>query len=550
MLAYLSSLKSATLGADVRGPRVTVMIITYNHSKFIARALDSVLEQKVDFPLAIHVIDDCSTDGAQDIIRDYAARYPGVVIPFINEVNIGREVTQKNFYRGMCTLDGDYMAILEGDDCWTSPERLRSHVEFLEANPDYVACAHNVLKVFEDGSKPELYIKGAVKETHDIDDLIALRSFFHASSLTFRNVFRGRVPRYLRSPLSCDIFINIAHAQYGKIHYTPDVWSLYQVHAGGMFSSMSQTRGWMWNIDSFVACNRWLGYRYLLQFAETIYRYCTTLDMQGREEDGLTPEKRLAYTALRKRYRRLAFAYRRLDMFLARWVPGRRARGAPAKLNLGSGARLLLDCVNVDVRRDLDPDLVVDLERTPWPWPDNYAEEVRLTRSLEELGADLRTFDAVMRELYRVCRPGARVRIVARHPAHDSFVDDPACVRVVSPDVLKQFDALASGSMALGGRWRRRPIDFEIVGRSAVLDEPYKTRLDRGELSSEAAGALMRSQRNVCRELRIELRAHKPPRAPSPPRPWPASWMQRTRRPRAAIPAPAHTQPSRAVENA
>ena len=99
------------------------------------------------------MIDDCSTDGAQDIIRDYAARYPGVVKPFINKKNIGPKVTQKNFYRGMRTLDGDYMAILEGDDYWASPHRLQTHITFLEANPDFVACANNALKVYEDGSQ-------------------------------------------------------------------------------------------------------------------------------------------------------------------------------------------------------------------------------------------------------------------------------------------------------------------------------------------------------------------------------------------------------------
>lgn len=116
------------------------MIITYNHAKYIARAIDSVVSQDVDFPIAVHIVDDCSTDGAQDIIRDYAARYPGVVKPFINKKNIGRKVTQKNFHRGLLTLDGEYMAILEGDDFWSATDKLRKQVEFLEANPDFVAA--------------------------------------------------------------------------------------------------------------------------------------------------------------------------------------------------------------------------------------------------------------------------------------------------------------------------------------------------------------------------------------------------------------------------
>ncbi len=490
------------------------MLITYNHARYIARALDSILEQKVDFPFAIHVIDDCSTDGAQDIIRDYAARHPGVVKPFINKKNIGRKVTQKNFYRGLRTLDGEYMAVLEGDDCWTSPDRLRAHVEFLDANPDFVACAHNVLKVYEgDAKPPELYLKGPVKEVHDIEDLIGLSSFFHASSLTFRNVFRGRAPRYFRSPLSCDIFMNIAHAQFGKIRYTPDLWSLYQVHGGGLFSSMSQTKGWMWNIEGFLAFNRWLGFRYLPQFAQTIYRYCDTLLVSGREEDGLTSEKRRRYEALRRRYRRIERACRWADVLAAKWIPGRRARGAPVKLNLGCGRRKWRDCVNIDIRPEVDPDMVVDLERTPWPWPDGYAQEVRLIHALEHLGADLAQFDRIMGELYRICQPGGRVHIRAAHPRHDSFMDNPACVRPVTAGVLRRFDAVATAEpVTHAAKPKPSKVDFEIVNRQAVVAEPYLSRLQNGQLSRQQVDELMKQNFNVCADVLIELVAHKPPR--------------------------------------
>jgi len=487
------------------------MIITYNHAKYIAEAIDSVLAQKTDFPFAIHVIDDCSTDGAQDIIRDYAARFPGVVKPFINKKNIGNKVTQKNFYRGFCTLDGDYIAFLEGDDYWASPTRLQTHVAFLDENPDFVACANDTLKVYEDGSRePHLFLQPPPKEVHDVEDIIGLTSFFHASSLTFRNVFRGRVPRYLRSPLSCDIFINIAHAQHGKFRYFPEPWSVYRAHGGGLFSSMHETKGWLWNIDGLRACNRWLRFRYFRLFGKAIYRYCDVLLADGREDEYLTKKKRLKYERIRRRYRAIEQAAVWVDGLLFKWIPGRR----PAKLNLGCGRRQDRSVTNVDIRRDVSPDMVVDLTRARWPWADNYAEEAYFHYSLEHMGHDFETLERIMRELYRVCRPGALVSIIAKDPRSDAFQDDPTCTRIVSPQIIALFDNRAAAHPTLGAVAKRNNVDFEITFRSSKVEEPYWGQFQRGEISRKEMTRLMAEGFNICSAYTIEMTVQKPPRPP------------------------------------
>jgi|GEM_PF-1469622 len=492
------------------------MLITYNHAKYIAQAIDSILAQETEFPFAIHVIDDCSTDGAQDIIRDYAARHPGKVKPFINKKNIGNKVTQKNFYRGMQTLDGDYIAILEGDDYWLSPQRLQAHVEFLEANPDFSACANHTLKVYEDGSQePHLFQPPPPKDVHEIEDLIMLYSFFHASSLTFRNVFRGRVPHYFQDPLSCDIFVTIAHAQFGKIRFFNEAWSVYRAHSGGLFSHMSQTKGWMWNIDSFRACNRWLRFRYFPIFARTIWNYCDLLLANGREEDGFTQEKRREYTAIRRRYRKLEKAWHWLDVRLGKALPGWRPKSAPAKINMGCGHRQPLRMFNVDIRPEVDPDLVVDLERTPWPLPDDYAEEVLFDRALEHTGRDFDAFQGIMRELYRICRPGARVVIKAKHPWNNIFINDPTCVRIVSPAIISLFDRQTPATADPEPVAAKNGVDFEIIQRMVNLDEPYRSMFQNGEISEEEAARLIDSSLNVCSDFQIELQVHKPPRVAS-----------------------------------
>lgn len=286
-------------------PTVSVMVITYNHAKFIGQTLDSILSQKRDFDLVINVVDDCSTDGAQDVIRRYAADYPGIVIPRINKKNIGRKVTQKNFYRGFKTFGkADYISVIEGDDYWTDDTKLQDQIDFLEAHPDYAGCGHNVLKVYDDGVTPShLFHEPPAKPFFDVHDFIMLRAYLHTSTLTYRNVHRGRPPLGFRNPLSCDLFVTAAHAAHGPIMFDPRVRSAYRVHAGGQFSGMNPTQGWIFNIDGMRKYNRWLGFRFWRTYVEGIYLYCEYLLRHGKEEEGLTSRLRRKYDRLGRIYK-------------------------------------------------------------------------------------------------------------------------------------------------------------------------------------------------------------------------------------------------------
>src|SRR5262245_24099540 len=86
MLAEDASLNSSPVSAPEtkRPPKVSVLIITYNHSKYIAQALESVLMQKTNFDFEINVLDDCSTDGTQDVVMRYARQYPHIIRPYLN----------------------------------------------------------------------------------------------------------------------------------------------------------------------------------------------------------------------------------------------------------------------------------------------------------------------------------------------------------------------------------------------------------------------------------------------------------------------------------
>lgn len=120
----------------------TVLMISYNHAKYMRKAIESVIYQKTDYRYKIHVFDDASTDGTADIIREYAEKYPQLIVPFIAETNRG---AQQNMWEAYNSVDTKYCAFLECDDYWCDEEKLQLQIDALEANPDCSYCAHNTI---------------------------------------------------------------------------------------------------------------------------------------------------------------------------------------------------------------------------------------------------------------------------------------------------------------------------------------------------------------------------------------------------------------------
>lgn len=129
-------------------PMVSIAVITYNHSKYIRNALNSILMQQVNFEYEIVVGDDCSPDDTQDILREYQTLYPDKFKMILRPKNIG---PTKNYYDVIMQCTGKYIAYLEGDDYWTDENKLQKQVDFLNANPQYIGTAHRMTMVGEDG---------------------------------------------------------------------------------------------------------------------------------------------------------------------------------------------------------------------------------------------------------------------------------------------------------------------------------------------------------------------------------------------------------------
>src|SRR5687767_3231308 len=128
--------------------RVSVLLVTYNHERYIAQALDSALAQEALFGFEVLVSEDRSTDRTREILLDYQRRHPDRIRLLLSEQNLcTNEVTT----RAIAAAQGEYVASLDGDDWWSATDKLRRQVEFLDAHPECALCFHDVDVVYENG---------------------------------------------------------------------------------------------------------------------------------------------------------------------------------------------------------------------------------------------------------------------------------------------------------------------------------------------------------------------------------------------------------------
>mgnify|MGYP003289149474 FL=1 len=147
----------------MREVMLSVVMTTFNHERYIATAIESVLRQQTDFPIEIVIGEDCSTDRTLNIVLDYQSQYPEAIRIVRSETNVG---WRANYRRTIAAARGRYIALLDGDDYFTHRKKLQMQVDLLEANPDVGMCYGRSERVDENGATT-LYPEGECATTFE-----------------------------------------------------------------------------------------------------------------------------------------------------------------------------------------------------------------------------------------------------------------------------------------------------------------------------------------------------------------------------------------------
>jgi glycosyltransferase involved in cell wall biosynthesis len=275
-------------------PKVSVAMITYNHEKYITQAVESVMMQETDFPYELVIGEDCSTDRTREICVELQRKYPDRIRLLLPEKNIG---IQPNFVQTLKGCDGEFIALLEGDDYWTAKEKLQKQVRFLESNPDCSSCCHPVTRFYEDGSQPP-YKYHALKQDRFSLEQIIVGHVGQTCSVVFRNHFRGQFPEWFSQMAFGDWSLGILNAEHGLMGYMDEVLAAYRTHPGGIWGNSKR----IWQLEQFVflyqSLDHYLAPKYRPLVRQCLSRRAYQLSVQYYTTARFADARRLAWKSL------------------------------------------------------------------------------------------------------------------------------------------------------------------------------------------------------------------------------------------------------------
>lgn len=225
-------------------PLVSVSVLAYNSERTIARTLDSILAQVTDFDYEIIVGDDCSSDGTRAILREYQRRHPDRIQLILHPRRSDAYVAGRiNNMTNLSCCRGKYTAMLDGDDFWTDPHKLRTQVAQLEAHPACTLAMHDTLMQYEDCRGPvpaeprrlsqmanEAYPAGVLPNS-----LLHVNRWLpvHNSSFLFRTRCFPYFPEDFYEVIAADHYLFLLITQRGPAYYDPTLRSVYSKHHRG-----------------------------------------------------------------------------------------------------------------------------------------------------------------------------------------------------------------------------------------------------------------------------------------------------------------------------
>lgn len=230
-------------------PLVSICCTTFNHSKYIADALNGFLSQETTFPFEILIHDDASTDGTKEILIEYAKKFPTIIKLILQTENqFSKGIKAHTIAFKQCS--GKYIAFCEGDDYWIDPLKIQTQLDYMELNNDLSLCFHNAwIHQYENGIKisEKNFIKNCDGRSIFTTRDLLLKEWFVPSASIFlkKSAYRILPNEWYKNIISGDLAILVLSSLNGDIGFINRNMSIYRKNSLGSLSA-NQKKPWLY----------------------------------------------------------------------------------------------------------------------------------------------------------------------------------------------------------------------------------------------------------------------------------------------------------------
>lgn len=230
---------------------LTVIVSHYNQERHLSGTLNSIFNQKVNFPFKVMITDDHSCIGrSEEIIRDYEEKHSNVEV-ILAEENQGY---LSNILRAKTKTKTRYFCLLDVDDYWTDPYFLQRAYDFLETHEEYSVYEANVEVLTEDGVSRYPFVSPKLKTgTYTKEMLLKNKSvpITQTTGMVFRNcIFMNGIPEVMEKAVGTraersfegDTGRFIMHLKEGPAYYDCSTVGVYRLTEDGIWNSLSKAK--------------------------------------------------------------------------------------------------------------------------------------------------------------------------------------------------------------------------------------------------------------------------------------------------------------------
>lgn len=221
-----------------RDVKVSVCVVSYNQERYIRECLQSIVDQICDFKFEVIVGDDASTDSTQEVIAEFAANYPDIIISIFHEKNVG---FTRNYTSVHTCARGKYVAHIDGDDLMCAG-KLQKQADYLDENEECSLVWHQARFFTAAG---DTYVR-PVAESSIIHRPLSVQDLLLYGSVAVHSSTMYRVERYFWND-DCKIdafdwYVSVRLLGTGYAYVLGETLGMYRLHSAGLSSGAKPTK--------------------------------------------------------------------------------------------------------------------------------------------------------------------------------------------------------------------------------------------------------------------------------------------------------------------